>query len=64
MTLAPEEIILFTVSWIPGTLSRIRRKKGEEGGRQGRREGKEKVEEGTVKRTKKMKHVNSNKDYS
>lgn len=65
MMLASEEIILFTVSRISGTLSRIRRKKGVEGGRQGRREGKEKVEEeGTIKRTKKMKHMNSNKDYS
>lgn len=48
--LASEETS-FTVSRIPGTLSRIRRKRRVEGGRQGRREGKEKVEEeGTIKK--------------
>lgn len=53
MMLASEEIS-FTVSRIPGTLSRIRRKRGVEGGRQGRREGKEKVEEeGTIKKRQK-----------
>lgn len=64
MMLASEEIS-FTVSRIPGTLSRIRRKRRVEGGRQGRREGKERVEEeGTIKKkkTKKMKHMNSKKD--
>lgn len=50
MMLASKETS-FTVSRIPGTLSRIRRKRRVEGGRQGRREGKEKVEEeGTIKK--------------